>query len=172
MSIAMYVGHKIVTRFNRKIAVRLAAVAAALVAMFGMATPAHADVYSGGTYRLVHIQNGYCLDSNSSFDVYMLPCNGGNFQKWNVTLQDEPCGDGACYPQITLQDVATGYCLDGNGTSLYTHVCGGAYQVWTGSTANSALEQGVTSVCLDGSGTSVYVLACNGGAYQNWAEAS
>jgi len=166
------VGRKLVTRFNRKIAVRLAAVAAALVAMFSTANPAHAAVYSGGTYNIVHTQNGYCLDSNSSFDVYMLPCNGGNYQKWSVTVQGQPCGEGECYVQITLKDVATGYCLDSNGTSLYTHVCGSAYQVWTGSDVMGMLEQSVTSVCLDGSGTSVYVLACNQGAYQIWDEAS
>jgi hypothetical protein len=168
----MYMGRKLVTRFNRKIAVRLAAVAVALVAMFGMANPAHASVYLAGTYNIVHHQNGYCLDSNSSFKVYMLPCNGGNYQKWKVTLQSQPCGEGECYVQITLKDVATGYCLDSNGTSLYTHVCGSTYQVWTGSNVMGTLEQSVTSVCLDGSGTSVYVLACNQGAYQIWDEAS
>jgi hypothetical protein len=168
----MHVGRKLVARFNRKIAVRLAAVAAALVAMFSMASPAHAEVYLAGTYNIVHLQNGYCLDSNSSFDVYMLPCNGGNYQKWSVTVQGQPCGEGECYVQITLKDVATGYCLDGNGTSLYTHVCGSAYQAWNGSDVMDTLVQTVTGVCLDGSGTSVYVLACNGGAYQNWNEVS
>jgi hypothetical protein len=168
LSIAMYVGRKLVTRFNRKIFVRLAAVAAALVAVFGLANPAHASVYTGGTFDIVHEQNDYCLDSNSSFQVYMLPCNGGNYQKWTVTLQSPPCGDGECTAQLTLKDVATGYCLDSNGTSLYTHVCGSDYQVWTGSDVRSTLQQVVTDVCLDGSGTSVYVLACNGGAYQNW----
>ncbi len=161
-------GRNIITRFNRKIAVRLAAVAAVLVAVFDMANPAHAAVYVGGTYNIVHDQNGYCLDSNYSFQVYMGTCNGGNYQKWHVVIQGQPCGEGECDVQMTLQDVATGYCLDNNGKSVYTHVCGSTYQLWRGANVNSELYQFVTDVCLDGSGTRVYVLACNDGSYQNW----
>jgi hypothetical protein len=71
-----------------------------------------------------------------------------------------------------LADVATGYCLDGNGTSAYVSSCnGGTYQNWT-LTATSdgyyTLKNG-TGKCLDTNTTpSIYMGTCNGGSYQKW----
>ena len=162
-------------RFSRKIVARLITLVAALVVIVSVATPAHAALIYSGDHTIIHIENGYCLDSNSAKSVYMLPCNGGNYQLWDVTATfdgtcvGDYCGDGY---YITLKDVATGYCLDSNGKSVYTHACGGAYQAWdVYSSTSDTLDQDATGLCLDGSGTSVYILSCNGGAFQNWEEA-
>ena len=37
---------------------------------------------SDGTYLMKHHADGKCLDSNTDGDVYLLACNGGNYQKW------------------------------------------------------------------------------------------
>jgi hypothetical protein len=160
-------------RFSRKIVARLITLAAALAVIVSVATPAHASLDYSGDYNVVHMENGYCLDSNSGYSVYMLPCNGGNYQLWDVTATFDgtcvgnTCGDGY---DLTLKDVATGYCLDSNGTSVYTHACGGAYQTWSVYGEDDTLTQDATGLCLDGSGTNVYILSCNGGAFQNWEE--
>ena len=71
-------------------------------------------------------------------------------------------------------NVATGFCLDSNGSGdVYTLGCnGGNYQHW--------LKQGVgggavqfknvsTGFCLDSNANrDVYTLGCNGGSYQHW----
>jgi hypothetical protein len=107
-------------RFSRKIVARLITLAAALAVIVSVATPAHASLDYSGDYNVIHMENGYCLDSN--------------------------------------------------GTSVYTHVCGGAYQSWEVYDSEDTLYQDATGLCLDGSGTSVYILSCNGGAFQNWEE--
>ncbi|MGV4985423.1 RICIN domain-containing protein [Streptomyces sp. NPDC001709] len=37
---------------------------------------------SDGSYVMKHHLSGKCLDSNGNGDVYLLSCNGGNYQKW------------------------------------------------------------------------------------------
>jgi ricin-type beta-trefoil lectin protein len=163
-----------------KVRLRLAAVAALAVATvlggLAFAAPASAATDVSGTWNYRHVQNGYCLDSNKSFAVYMGACNGGAYQLWSVTIQDDgTCIDSTCYHDYyaTLKDVATGYCLDGNSTQLYTHVCNGDdYQAWhVGGDSSTNMYSWATGKCLDGSGTSVYVHECNAGnAYQQWQE--
>ncbi|MEV6053418.1 RICIN domain-containing protein [Streptomyces sp. NPDC052107] len=37
---------------------------------------------SDGAYVMQHHMTGKCLDSNSNGDVYLLNCNGGDYQRW------------------------------------------------------------------------------------------
>jgi Ricin-type beta-trefoil lectin domain len=65
-----------------------------------------------------------CLDSNYSGSVYVLGCNGGNYQKWHFYA----VGNG----RYNVVDQQTGLCLDSNNSgSIYTLSCnGGNYQNW------------------------------------------
>jgi len=66
---------------------------------------------SDGTY-LMKFGNGKCLDSNSDGDVYLLDCNGGNYQKWYEIHESSGW---------VLKDKATGLVLDTGGTGvIYT----------------------------------------------------
>lgn len=83
--------------------------------------------------------SGYCLDSNTNGKgnnvgaVYTIPCNGGNYQKWDIYLDTS---DG--YYQLV--DRATARCLDSNfgadpnkltSGDAYALPCnGGAFQHW------------------------------------------
>jgi Ricin-type beta-trefoil lectin domain len=147
----------------------LASLAGAAVAAVGFSTAAAAapmpasHVASpaiGGTVTLRDLATGFCLDSNTSRNVYTGPCNGGSFQKWVV-------GRGT-----TLKDLATGFCLDSNTSrNVYTGPCnGGNFQNWNVSPGNTVTIRDVsTGFCLD-SNTSrnVYTGPCNGGSFQKW----
>ncbi|MFF0487355.1 ricin-type beta-trefoil lectin domain protein [Streptomyces sp. NPDC004435] len=75
----------------------------------------------GGT-RVFQKPDGYCLDSNAAGKVYMLRCNGGNYQKW----QEVYASAGWKY-----KNVATGRYLDNRSNSVYTEPAnGGLNQVW------------------------------------------
>lgn len=100
--------------------------------------------------------SGYCLDSNTNGKgnnvgaVYVIPCNGGDYQKWDIYLDTS---DG--YYQLV--DRATARCLDSNfGASrsplvsgdAYALPCnGGPYQHWlwsaTGVTAGAFAFQDI-----------------------------
>ena len=76
-----------------------------------------------GEIRIINQNFGTCLDSNYDGDVYILPCNGGNYQNWYINPSSE---------SGTIVDAQTGRCLDSNyAGNIYTLPCnGGNYQNW------------------------------------------
>jgi len=111
-----------------KIGKRIATTVLACGTIFGiMAAPAHAAQY---TMYGVNIINGGCLDSNYSGSVYVLSCNGGNYQNWNI-IPDDGLNE--------IQDAQTGLCLYDYALtiaaptqSLQTKECdGNPAELWT-----------------------------------------
>jgi hypothetical protein len=174
------------TRF-RILRSRVLAVCAALLGASALTVgltvaPASADILS--TISLQDYQTYLCLDSNYSSPsdpavgaVYTDPCNGGNYQNWNLTTAGP-----------VLQNAQTGLCLDSNYSdpanpavgAVYTDPCnGGAYQDWYfgGQGPGATLQDGQTGLCLDSNYSNpqypatgaVYTNPCNwNNTYQNW----
>ncbi|WP_370352114.1 hypothetical protein [Catenulispora sp. EB89] len=78
-----------------------------------------------------------CLDSNAGGSVYTLPCQvpGNKYQDWNWTEWQAYSPYSGYYYFYSLQDQATGRCLDSNaaGQVYTTNPCqapGNAYQDW------------------------------------------
>ncbi|MFI7502743.1 RICIN domain-containing protein [Streptomyces sp. NPDC049687] len=74
-------------------------------------------------YQIKSYAYGGCLDSNYAGDVYLLGCNGGNYQRWAKVD-----AGGAFY----IVNMQTGRCLDSNyAGEVYTLNCNlGNYQKW------------------------------------------
>ncbi|WP_344441590.1 hypothetical protein [Kitasatospora nipponensis] len=72
------------------------------------APPAHADTYQLNVQIINHHTN-QCLDSNYGGSVYLGTCNGGNYQRWNVTSWWPDTNN--YYSNVQLQDVQTKRCL-------------------------------------------------------------
>lgn len=127
-----------------------------------------------------------CLDSNTSGNVYTLPCQSGNkYQTWDVSIYLEHG-----HQIRMMRDVGTNRCLDSNGQGVghvYTNPCqvGNMYQAWVRGTApngDADYMNDNTFLYLDSnmlSGTpgcgscvankgDVYTLPYNGGKYQSW----
>jgi len=117
---------------------------------------------SAVTVQYKNVATSFCLDSNTSRDVYTQTCNGGSFQKWI----DSTAGSARL-----LKNGGTSYCLDSNSAgSVYTNVCnaGNSNQQWTrGSTGT--WRNVATGRCLDSNTNRlVYTSTCNGGSFQRW----
>ncbi|MFI5980374.1 RICIN domain-containing protein [Streptomyces sp. NPDC051555] len=65
----------------------------------------------------------YCMTAYTDHDVYMEPCSGNNYQRW------DEIDTGAGWK---LRNRQTQECLDSNGTSVYMHECntGNQWQLW------------------------------------------
>jgi len=107
--------------------------------------------------RFASFSTNKCLDSNTAGHVYTMDCNGGDYQLWEWNIDQ------------SIQNVATGNCLDSNGFTVYALPCnGGKYQKWHGSDHSGVINV-ATHHCLDSNEDgNVYPLNCNGGGYQNW----
>ncbi|GAA1983151.1 ricin-type beta-trefoil lectin domain protein [Catenulispora subtropica] len=127
-------------------------------ALFGM---------GGDVWNLQNVAVGRCLDSNTQGQLYSNPCASlsNGYQRWLITTNSNG--------SLTFQDVATGLCLDGDGTSVYTHPCtaGNGYQQWLPTWGGSGwiLKHVASGKVLDmqTDGTP-YFNAQNGGNYQQW----
>lgn len=116
----------------------------------------------GAVMTLTNVAMNVCLDSNYAGNLYSGACNGGYYQAWIVT----PNNDGTW----TLTDYQTGLCLDGNGSWFYVDACnGGSYQHWTPTWGGSGwiLTSLATGMVIDDNG-SPYFNTLNGGPYQQW----
>jgi hypothetical protein len=118
-----------------------------------------------GIVNLRNLATGRCLDSNYEGKVYTLACNGGAFQKWNITFDAT---------EYQIRNVQTGRCLYSNAQgNVYANACsGGPYQRWViFYVANSRriIINKATGRCLDSNAQgTVYTLACNAGNFQVW----
>lgn len=76
--------------------------------------------------NIIHWTDVHCLDSNSNGNVYTNPCwPGDQYQQWYRWGNDY---------QGTYQNVATKWCLDTAGSSIFTWPCVGGppngYNTW------------------------------------------
>lgn len=92
---------------------RAVVMTAATLALAGGATLTTAGSAQANTYlyntQLIVSGGGLCLDSNSGGSVYLGACNGGQYQRWNVTSYANDVA--SYYSQVQIKDVATGLCL-------------------------------------------------------------
>jgi serine/threonine-protein kinase len=132
------------------------AVLGAAVFVAGGAVPASAaSALSVVSWQNVGTTN--CLDSNYNGDVYSLPCNGGNYQNWNVYLASGG---------LTIVDAQTGRCLDSNyNGDVYSLPCnGGNYQNWNLSPSTSGgvyIQNAQTGLCLGDWFGNIYTWSCS-----------
>jgi hypothetical protein len=79
----------------------------------------------------------WCLDSNLAGSAYLLPCQvpGNKFQDWNWTEWKVGTPQQGYAYYYSIQDQATGRCLDSNAAGdVYTNPCqapGNAFQDWS-----------------------------------------
>jgi hypothetical protein len=118
---------------------------------------------------MVIIQNyesGRLLDSNEAGNIYTLPQNGGNFQKWNLFCEQNLC---------VIQNVATGRIIDSNnaGNAYTLPANGGDFQKWyrtfSGIQDRFYFQNKATGRFLDSNNGSVYTLPFYGNHYQKWS---
>jgi hypothetical protein len=147
--------------FRRQITVAVVAGIAALATLLAL-IPSNAQA-SVRVYK--NLATSFCLDSNLKGKVYTHGCNGGAFQRWNVT------GGNA----VQLKNVRTGRCLDSNTRrQVYTLPCnGGNFQRWTvfyNAGGTRTFKNVSTGFCLDSNTRrQVYTHGCNKGSFQKWS---
>jgi hypothetical protein len=119
------------------------------------------------TVSLRHKLTGECLDSNNTGEVYLLACNGGAFQQWQV--KENKGGT------RVFRDVATGRCLEnrerGQTTPLFTGACdGNNFQNWSFITEPGlvSLQNDTTRLCMWNSPRPVNTVRCKAGAPDLW----
>jgi len=124
------------------------------------------DDYNGKFVVFRHLASSKVIDSNTKKDVYILPENGGNFQKWKAV----GVGDST----YRFCNVSTGFYLDSDGKgAVYTHAGNhGLHQQWSLSETSIdgyfVVKNKATNLVLDSNGSNVYTLAGNKGNYQSW----
>jgi hypothetical protein len=95
-------------RLLRRLAAAVVGLAAAVAVGGVAASPAHADIAPRDTVWYEGVirswAQGRCLDSNHAGEVYSIPCNFGNYQKWRVRIWQWPDNQ---FPTVRLQNVAT-----------------------------------------------------------------
>ncbi|MEV0407071.1 ricin-type beta-trefoil lectin domain protein [Actinoallomurus sp. NPDC050550] len=102
---------------------RVAASVAALLFPLVSATAAHANTYQYNV-RIVNLQTGNCLDAGTS-QVHTQACNGGDYQRWNVTSYDSDVNN--YYGRVQIQSVHDKRCLrmyhSGGGIAVVVGSC-------------------------------------------------
>jgi len=138
----------------------------AVVGLLGsliVAAPANAAVsYTGNLRNWTHDN---CLDSDNGGNAYALPCNGGNYQNWQIQFYASIDG----FDTYRVVNQQTHRCLDGNDNSVYTNPCQDPnyWQKWrvlssyNGSTQYFAFQSVQTGRCVVGFGTSLSPQQCH-----------
>jgi hypothetical protein len=154
-------------------AVLLAVVLGGLIPAVALtATPASAST----TTILRSWSNGACLDSNHAGQVYEDPCNGGNFQNWDLTFSLNHLSE------TLIEDNQTGLCLAHLPGGMLTEGCNSAdsAQIWVVATYIDSHGHQVLNIdktapaggCLDANSTAAgppYVNPnCYTGGAQDW----
>ncbi|WP_420168598.1 RICIN domain-containing protein [Streptomyces violaceoruber] len=86
--------------------------------------PGGVQMMAGGAIR--NVNTGRCIDDSGAFGLREHPCNGLNYQRWELWRN----GNGT----ITFKNENTGRCIDDSGAfGLREHPCNGLnYQQWYG----------------------------------------
>ena len=106
----------------------------------------------GVVHQLRNAATNRCLDSDARWLVYTQPCNGGDYQKWDLIPQE---GSHTLYSYFFLKNVKTGVCAVYNFLDNGVHGSPDCSAIprftWTTSTNSNYLENVAASgKCIDG----------------------
>ncbi len=130
----------------------------------GMAPASVQDEAEGAVViqTFMNAATGACLD-DSREGLRALPCNGLDFQKWEVHNLGGHVR--------RLRNVATRACLDDSPRGLRAHPCNGEiYQTWIIDRNASGVRftNAATGNCLDDSREGLRAFPCNDTLHQRW----